>query len=93
LFRAGIRPATPAGRLGRERLARLVREIKTVLRESIRQGGTTISDYQGAGEGGRFQQRLAVYGRAGENCLVCDAPVESAVLAGRSTFYCRRCQK
>lgn len=93
LFRAGIRPTTPAGRLGGQRLERLVRQIKEVLRSAIRQGGTTISDYQGAGAGGRFQQHLSVYGRAGENCLVCDRPVENLVLAGRSTYYCRRCQK
>ena len=93
LFRAGIRPTTAAGRIGKTRLVRLVHQIKNVLRAAIRRGGTTISDYQGSGSGGRFQQRLAVYGRAGENCLVCERPVESLILAGRSTFYCRRCQK
>lgn len=93
LFRAGIHPLTPAEQLGPEQIAVLVREVKRILRESIRRGGTTISDYLGKGEGGRFQQRLAVYGRAGENCLVCEGPVESAVLGGRSTFYCPRCQQ
>jgi formamidopyrimidine-DNA glycosylase len=93
LFRAGIRPATPAHALGPRRLGRLVRQIKEVLRQSIRRGGTTISDYQGAGPGGNFQQHLAVYGRVGQGCLVCDRPVRSLVLAGRSTFYCPRCQK
>jgi formamidopyrimidine-DNA glycosylase len=93
LFRARIHPLTPADQLSAEQVERLVKEIKRLLRESIRRGGTTISDYQGSGQGGRFQQRLAVYGRAGEHCLVCERPVESAVLGGRSTFYCPRCQK
>ncbi|MCC7262843.1 MAG: bifunctional DNA-formamidopyrimidine glycosylase/DNA-(apurinic or apyrimidinic site) lyase [Candidatus Latescibacteria bacterium] len=93
LFRAGIHPLTPADQLSGEQTKALVREVKAILRESIRRGGTTISDYLGKGEGGRFQQRLAVYGRAGENCLVCEAPVESAVLGGRSTFYCPHCQE
>lgn len=92
LFRAGIHPLTPADQLPSDQLKALVREIKGILRESIRRGGTTISDYLGSGQGGRFQQRLAVYGRAGENCLVCERPVESTVLGGRSTFYCSHCQ-
>ncbi len=93
LFRAGIHPATPARAIDGERLEDLVAQVKGLLRESIRRGGTTISAYLGSGRGGRFQQRLAVYGRAGENCLVCDRPIESAPLAGRSTFYCPGCQK
>ena len=58
----------------------------------MRRGGTTISDYLGSGDGGRFQQELAVYGRAGENCLVCERPVKSITQAGRSSFYCPTCQ-
>lgn len=93
LFKAGIRPTTRARRLSRARLDALAREIKQVLRASIRAGGTTIGDYVGSGSGGRFQQELTVYGRLGENCLVCDGPIRSLPLAGRSTFYCRQCQK
>jgi len=93
LFRAGIRPTTPAGRIGKRRIERLVAAIKEILSAAIGQGGTTVRTYRGSGEGGRFQQQLSVYGRADENCLVCDRPIESLVLAGRSTFYCRKCQK
>lgn len=93
LFRAGIRPTTHAGRIGRRRLERLVCSIREVLQESIRDGGTTISDYRGSGAGGMYQQQLAVYGRTGEGCLVCDRPVRSLVMAGRSTYYCPRCQR
>jgi formamidopyrimidine-DNA glycosylase len=93
LFRARIRPMTPAGRLGPRRLERLVAAIKEVLQAAIEAGGTTVSDYLGSGEGGGFQRELAVYGRAGEGCLVCDRPVESLVLSGRSTYFCRRCQR
>jgi len=93
LFKAGIRPTTPAARVGPRRLARLAQQIKEVLHAAIRQGGTTIGDYQGVGLGGGFQQHLAVYGRGGENCLVCDRPVVNLALAGRSTYFCRHCQK
>ena len=92
LFRARIHPATPAAALDPPRLAVLAEEIKKVLRAAIDQGGTTISDYRGSGAGGRFQQRLYVYGRQGEDCRVCDSPVESFYLGGRNTFYCPSCQ-
>ena len=93
LFRAGIRPSTRCHRLSRRRCALLAEKIVEVLSEAVAQGGTTISDYLGSGAGGRFQQRLAVYGRAGDNCLVCERPVRSVTLSGRSSFYCPSCQK
>lgn len=92
LFGARIRPTTPAGRISRTRMERLVHEIKSVLQRSIDQGGTTINDYLGSGDGGYFQQELSVYGRAGQGCIVCDRPLKNIVLSGRSTFYCTSCQ-
>ncbi|NKB68547.1 MAG: bifunctional DNA-formamidopyrimidine glycosylase/DNA-(apurinic or apyrimidinic site) lyase [Candidatus Latescibacteria bacterium] len=92
LFRSGIRPNRAAGGISRARLDRLAQTIKQVLDEAIQQGGTTISDYRGSGEGGLFQQRLLVYGRAEQPCTVCQRPVRSVVIAGRNTFYCSRCQ-
>jgi len=93
LFLAGIRPTIRVDRLSRIRLQELVTQIKAVLRQAIRKGGTTINDYLGSGDGGRFQQQLAVYGRAGEHCRVCEQPIRSVTQAGRSSFYCARCQK
>lgn len=93
LFGARIRPTTPAGRISRPRMGRLVDEIKSVLQRSIDRGGTTISDYLGSGDGGYFQQELSVYGREGEGCVVCDKPLKNIVLSGRSTFYCTTCQR
>ena len=92
LFRARIHPSTPVATLSSDKLARLVKAIKKVLRAAIRRGGTTISDYRGSGEGGRFQQKLNVYGREDAACRVCDTPIESFYLGGRNTFYCPHCQ-
>ena len=92
LFAAGIHPATPAARVAPEQLSQLVKEIKKILRAAIKKGGTTISDYQGSGAGGRFQQQLKVYGRTGADCCVCRTPIESLYLGGRNSFYCPRCQ-
>ena len=94
LFRAGILPRTPACKLGKVRLGRLTSAIRTVLAESIEQGGTTLRDFlHSDGEPGYFRQRLFVYGRKGEPCRVCGTPVRHAVIGQRSTYWCPRCQK
>ena len=93
LFRAGIRPSRPAGRLSRPDAARLVRGIRATLRHALRAGGTTFRDYRDSnGDPGYFQLALKVYGRAGVPCRACGTPVRLLRLGQRSAFYCRRCQ-
>lgn len=94
LFRAGIRPTTPAGRISRPRLARLVDGVRAVLTEAIAKGGSTLRDYVDAtGEPGYFQLAYFVYGREGEPCRVCRTPIRMRRLGGRASFYCPCCQK
>jgi formamidopyrimidine-DNA glycosylase len=94
LFRAGIHPARSVGRISAARWDRLARSAVEVLRQAISQGGTTLNDFaDGEGRSGYFQVSLSVYGREGEPCPACGAPVRRIVQAGRSTFYCSRCQK
>lgn len=94
LFLAGVRPGRAAGRLRRADIARLLEATARVLREAIELGGSSISDYRnGRGEPGYFQLRLKVYNRAGEPCPSCSAPVKRTVHAGRSSYYCPRCQR
>ena len=93
LWRAGIHPKRAAGRISRARMDRLVAEIRSVLGDAIQQGGTTLNDFLSAdGELGYFAQDLAVYGREGEPCRNCEAPIQRAVLGQRSTFWCSGCQ-
>jgi formamidopyrimidine-DNA glycosylase len=94
LHLAGVHPARAAGRLGLARWERLTWAVKRVLREAIRQGGTTLSDFRSTnGDAGSFQVFLRVYDREGEPCRGCGSPVRRRVLGGRSTFYCARCQR
>ncbi len=94
LFRAGIRPTRMAGRLTRERLRRLHVAVQTVLREAIRLGGSSVSDYVDAeGAEGFFQLEHRVYMRTGQPCLVCGTPIRRTVIAGRGTHYCPNCQR
>ncbi len=93
-FRAGLRPTLAAGRVSGPRLDRLAAEIRAVLREAIAKGGSTIDNYrQVNGLSGLFQTSFAVYGRAGEPCHACAAVVRQRSVAGRSTFWCPRCQR
>ncbi len=93
LFAAGLHPATPASRLSLEDWERVLRETRRILRHAIRLGGTTVSDYLNSrGETGLFQVELQVYGREGEPCTRCGTPIARLVQAGRSTFFCPRCQ-
>ncbi len=94
LFRAGIDPRAPAGRVSRARLARLVPAIKATLRDAIRAGGSSLRDYVRCdGALGDFQLRHRVYGREGEACRTCGALIRSLRQAGRATYYCPQCQK
>lgn len=94
LFRAGIRPTTPAHRLTKPRIARLVESIREVLTDAIREGGTTLRDFlHSDGQPGYFRQKLFVYERKGEPCRVCATPIRHAVLGQRSTYWCPVCQK
>ncbi len=94
LFAARLHPATPAGRLSPADWRRLLKETRRILTEAIRQGGTTVSNYLNShGEAGLFQIRLLVYGKEGEPCRRCGAPIARLVQAGRSSFFCPNCQK
>jgi formamidopyrimidine-DNA glycosylase len=94
LFRAGIRPRRKAASLTRVDLTRLHAALREVLKEAIKLGGSSISDYVDSdGEEGFFQLQHRVYGREGEPCLVCKTPIKRVVIAGRSSHYCPHCQK
>jgi formamidopyrimidine-DNA glycosylase len=94
LFESGIHPKRRADRIAKKRMHLLADAIKNVLNRAIKAGGTTLKDFHGSdGEPGYFQQSLDVYGRDGEACHRCAAPIAAIVLGQRSTFYCKRCQR
>jgi len=93
LHRAHIRPDKPAGRVSPAALDRLVPAIRDVLGESIEAGGSTIRDYaQPNGELGYFAASWRVYGRESQPCA-CGGTVSRTVQAGRSSFWCAKCQR
>lgn len=94
LFAAGLSPRRGAHTVQRGRAGRLAAAIRAVLLEAIAAGGSTLRDHVApSGEIGYFQHRFRVYGREGEPCPGCAAPVRRIVQAGRSTFFCASCQR
>lgn len=70
---------------------KLFETIRDILRESIENGGSTISDYRNInGEAGGMQHRLKMYGK--KQCGVCGSKTKSLVIGGRTSVYCPQCQ-
>ncbi len=104
LFRARISPNLPARKLTGAQIARLWRAIRAVLREAIDCGSTVPLNFGGGKSDGLFyfgratgaldyyEERLRVYDRAGRPCPNCGTLIKRIHQAGRSTYYCPRCQ-
>lgn len=95
LWRAGIHPLRRADTLKAPEIDRLHAAIRTVLRQALASGGTTLDDtqYVGAdGAPGDFGERLMVYGRADEPCQRCGTIIERIRVGQRGTRFCPVCQ-
>ena len=93
LFRAGVRPTRPAGRVTRKEMALICSSIVETLQEAIKAGGTSFRDFKNAdGEPGYFALNLNVYGRGGEECRVCGSEIIESRISNRATYHCRHCQ-
>lgn len=94
LFRAGIRPTTPARKVTRAKIAKLVDAVRAVLAAAIDSGGSTLRDYVDAGgRPGQAQLGYFVYDREGEACKVCGTPIRLRRLGARASYYCPACQR
>jgi formamidopyrimidine-DNA glycosylase len=94
LHRARLRPDRLAGSLSRKSAQRLHESLRALLLMAIKNRGSSVDTYRDAwGEIGRQQEKLLVYGRAGEPCFTCGRPLALIRIAGRSTVFCRTCQR
>jgi formamidopyrimidine-DNA glycosylase len=82
LWHARISPAAPASSLSLRQVTALLTAIRRVIRRAT---GARYTDDSTV--------RLAVYDREGKRCRRCGAEVKRIVQAGRSTYYCARCQE
>lgn len=94
LFKAGINPQRPAKSLTFKEWKTLQKSVVETLNWAIKCGGSTISDFINAsGEDGYFQANFKVYGKPGCPCPKCGQTIHREKIGGRSSFYCRNCQK
>ena len=94
LHRAHLRPDRIAGSISRKSAARLHESLRHSLLVAIANRGSSVDTYRDAwGETGGQQEKLLVYGRAGKPCFTCGRPLTLTRISGRSTVFCRRCQR
>jgi formamidopyrimidine-DNA glycosylase len=93
LWRAKIHPARLGANLNKKQAETLRRVLQDILRKAIALRGSSISDFLDAdGEPGEYQRHHRAYGREGKNCYRCKTPIRRAIVAGRSSYFCPKCQ-
>lgn len=93
LWRAKIHPAQRGTKLSEAQTRVLRRMLQQVLEKAIASRGSSISDFVDAdGEPGEYQQHHRAYGREGKPCYRCRTPIRRVIVAGRSSFFCPKCQ-
>lgn len=93
-FASGVRGDNYLKNLTDIQIESLYNNIKLILSNAIKLGGSSISDYLLAdGSRGNYAREHKVYGKSGEDCIVCNNKLEKSIIAGRTTIYCKMCQK
>lgn len=96
LFAAGIHPAIPSHKLSKPRVARLRESILAVLNEAVNHADNLVVDPENLE--GNYSSRSDdptwyVYDREGFACRNCDNAIVRLKQGGRSTYFCRKCQR
>jgi formamidopyrimidine-DNA glycosylase len=94
LWRAKLHGARSTDALTRPAAHRLLGYVREVLGEALRAGGTSFDSlYVNVnGESGYFDRSLHAYGREGEPCERCGAPIRREAFMNRSSYSCPHCQ-
>ena len=90
---AFIHPQRPANSLSDAETSKLLQALKEVIDLGIELGGATIDNYRTVdGFAGKYQEKVRVYSREGENCCNCGGIIQKIKLGGRGTYFCQNCQ-
>ena len=93
LWRAKIHPARVGAKLSEKEAQTLRRVLQEILNRAIVMRGSSISDFLDAnGEPGEYQRHHRAYGREGKPCYRCRTPIRRVIVAGRSSYFCPKCQ-
>ena len=94
LWLARLHGDRPGSRLTRAQVHEVLAGVRQVMTSALDQGGTSFDALyvDVNGQSGYFDRSLEVYGRAGEPCRRCAAPIVRVAFMNRSSFFCPRCQ-
>lgn len=93
LWRAKIHPAQLGGKLSGHQAETLRQVLQEILRRAIKMRGSSISNFRdAAGEPGEYQRHHRAYGREGKACYRCKSAIRRGIVAGRSSYFCPKCQ-
>jgi formamidopyrimidine-DNA glycosylase len=94
LWAAGVHGDRPGDRLTAAQVRRILSEVRAVMNEALRQGGTSFDAlYVNVnGESGYFDRSLSAYGQEGRPCSRCGTPIRRVAFTNRSSYFCPRCQ-
>lgn len=95
LWRSRLHGDRPGDRLRGPQVHELLEHVRAVMSEALAQGGTSFDAlYVNVnGQSGYFDRSLAAYGREGEPCDRCGAPIRRVAWTNRSSYFCGRCQR
>lgn len=97
LWLARVHPLRPADALSWNEVRALHRSIRSVLRQGIRNAGTSLGRGKGnfispQNDQGRNKTKLKVFRRTGRPCRRCGHRIERIIVGQRSTHICSKCQ-
>jgi formamidopyrimidine-DNA glycosylase len=95
LWEAGLRYDRVSSELSSQEIRRLFRALVETLHDAVKHRGTTTDDHPFVdlyGKPGDHQEELKVYGREGEPCRRCRAPVAKARFSNKPVYFCEACQ-
>jgi formamidopyrimidine-DNA glycosylase len=93
LWRARIHPMRRGTELSKKQTQVLRGVLQDVLRKAILSRGSSISDFLDAeGQPGEYQRHHRAYGREGKRCYRCGRTIRRVIVAGRSSYFCPKCQ-
>lgn len=93
LWQSEIHPLSSAQKIPRKQVQILHDNINQIIKRAIDLKGTSVHTFlDAAGDSGKYQNELNVYGRVGEPCIRCNTRLEKIKVGGRGTTFCSHCQ-
>ncbi len=95
LWEAGLRHDRVSSELSSQEIRRLFRALVETLHEAVKHRGSSVDEYPFVdlyGKPGDHQDELRVYGRDGQPCRRCRAPLAKGRFANKPIFFCEACQ-